>query len=369
MKTASVVMTIMFLLTSITFAQGNPAAPPVKEVDLFLNKYDKQHIERTITQFVKMRKVPGLSIAIANRGHIVFNKSYGLANKRTKLTPSHRFRMPGASRLFTSTAIMTLLQDGKLSLEDEIFGPTGILKEYRVDKYTAKIKVRHLLENTVGKPWAEFNNKLFGARSNRHPQIIQYAITKNKLRKDPGKEYYISKFGYYILARVVEKISGKTYEAYIQEMTKDIFKTKVSVIKAVPPADEVSYLRNPNTGYFAHLDGYAGVICAPSDFLRLMLAVDGNPVPEDILQTQVVKIMQTPSKVNAQQSKGWYLFGSKRIDSTVDKFWMWENSYSAFSYCLTTMQDVSIVIAVNGGAHVNFRGLPAKILGKIKDMP
>ena len=125
-----------------------------EEVNRFAEPADIAHVDATITAFMEKYEVPGLSIALAKDGQIVLAKGYGMANKRSKIavTPQHSFRIASVSKPITSIVIMKLVEMKRLSLDDRVFGPTGILGgTYRTkDEHLLQLTVRHLLRHEVG---------------------------------------------------------------------------------------------------------------------------------------------------------------------------------------------------------------------------
>jgi len=134
----------------------------VKEINLFKDKRDKNHIDMTIEGFMGKYNVPGLSIALAKDGQIVLSKGYGVADKEKKslVNNTQRFRVASLSKPITAIAIMKLVEQKKVSLNDLVFGSKGIFaKEFKTNnKYIIQIRIKHLLEHSSGKQWGNFKN-------------------------------------------------------------------------------------------------------------------------------------------------------------------------------------------------------------------
>src|SRR5271166_5503905 len=79
--------------------------------------------------FMQAHSVPGMSVAVARGGVLVHQQGYGMADRERaeKVTPAHLFRIASVSKPITSVAIFQLIEQGKLKLDDRVFGPGGIL--------------------------------------------------------------------------------------------------------------------------------------------------------------------------------------------------------------------------------------------------
>jgi D-alanyl-D-alanine carboxypeptidase len=88
-------------------------------------------VDTVVARFMKKYDVPGMSIAIAKDGKLVYAKGYGYANKATgeKVTPSHLFRIASVSKPITAVAVLQLVETGRLSLDAKVFGDGGILRQ------------------------------------------------------------------------------------------------------------------------------------------------------------------------------------------------------------------------------------------------
>ncbi|WP_158552635.1 serine hydrolase domain-containing protein [Spirosoma telluris] len=113
-------------------------------------------VDNSVIAYMKKHNVPGLSIAIAKDDKLIYTKAYGFADVITqeKVTTRSLFRLASVSKPITAIAIMKLIQDGKLSLDSNVFGEDGILgNDYGPlpdDPNIKKITINHLLHHTSG---------------------------------------------------------------------------------------------------------------------------------------------------------------------------------------------------------------------------
>jgi N-acyl-D-amino-acid deacylase len=175
-------------------------------------------------------KVPGAALAIARDGQVIYARGYGYADQETQtlVQPDTLFRIASVSKVITGVAIMKLFQDGKLRLEDKILDyiPNQPFRGGKFDERWRQITIAMCLTHTGG--WdreQSFDPMLENARVAAglgaempltHGQIFSFMLGQ-PLDFDPGSRYAYSNFGCAILGRVIEQVSGQTYEEYVQQ--------------------------------------------------------------------------------------------------------------------------------------------------------
>ena len=187
---------------------------------------DKQQdiagIDNAVNAFMTKYNVPAVSIAVAKNEKLVYAKAYGKADKEagTDATTSHLFRIASVSKPITGVAITKLIQDKKLSMDDTVFGPGGILgTKYGTKAYSdnlKKITVKHLLHHTAGAWGNSVNDPMFMNNALTFTELINYTLDNRPVTKTPGTVHDYSNFGYCLLGRIIETVSGKSYEEYVK---------------------------------------------------------------------------------------------------------------------------------------------------------
>jgi D-alanyl-D-alanine carboxypeptidase len=171
-------------------------------------------IDSVVAAAMKDGRVAGMAVAVVKGRDTLLFKGYGLADVEDSVPvrPHTVFRIGSVTKQFTSAAIMKLVEQGKLSLDDE-------MSKYLPDIPTRgrKILVRHLLNHTSGIPSYTDIGPRWG-RTIRldlsHDSLL--AIVKNdSLMFDPGANFYYNNTGYYILGVLIEKITGEKYGDYL----------------------------------------------------------------------------------------------------------------------------------------------------------
>lgn len=273
-------------------------------------------IDNKVYSFMIDKDVPGMSGAFSKDEEIVYVAAYGFADVEAKerVTPDHKFRLASMSKQHTTIAIMTLMEKGLLTLNDQVFGKEGILSQYGdnfPDNRIKYITVRHLLEHTSGYS----SDCIFasGYSGLTLDETIQKFITNTSLAYNPGSTHDYSNFGFSTLGKIVEVVSGKDFETYLKEEIysqmgiKNICGGKNEKSERVKP-EVVYYGQDGKDAYGNDVEkGIAagGIIATATDLMTLMAHIDyGTKVP-DILKREILDLMYTPSKPNDQYALGW----------------------------------------------------------------
>lgn len=161
---------------------------------------------------------PGGAIYIKKDGEVRYNKAFGMANLEhgVENTPETVFEAGSVSKQFTAAALLLLVIDGKLTLEDDVRDHVPELPEY--DEI---IKVRHLLNHTSGlKDWGSVAAVGGWPRTSRvYTQDIarDYIFRQKGLNNSPGEEYLYSNSNYTLLVTIVERVSGQSLPSFTEE--------------------------------------------------------------------------------------------------------------------------------------------------------
>ena len=174
-----------------------------------------QEYDQLMSKFAR-EDGPGAVALIVKDGNVVYRKAFGMANTElgVKLTPEHVFRIGSITKQFTASAILKLEEEGKLSVQDDI---TKYIKDFPTHGYT--ITIEHLLTHSSGiksytgmADWtAEVRKKDFTPL-----ELIDF-FKKEPMDFAPGTEFKYNNSGYFMLGHIIEVVSGKKYEQYLQD--------------------------------------------------------------------------------------------------------------------------------------------------------
>ncbi len=279
--------------------------------------------------FMAERKVPGGALAVVKDRRLVYARGYGWANReeRVAVQPTSLFRIASISKPFTAVAILKLVEQGKLKLADRAFAivklPPILLNGAKPDARLQQITIDQLLHHTGG--WDRdasfdpmFRSKIIAnaagvAGPADATSIIRYMLGQ-RLDFDPGKRYAYSNFGYCVLGRVIEKLTGKTFEAFVKETVlapAGIRRMRVGASLRSGP-DEVRYYTPkdaqadsvfpgtkskvpwPYGGFYVEaMDSHGGWTASAVDLARFAAALD-DPQRSPLLKEETIQSMYAP---------------------------------------------------------------------------
>jgi CubicO group peptidase (beta-lactamase class C family) len=268
--------------------------------------------------YMQAYAVPALSVAIGHGGRIIYLDAFGLADreKREPVTPMHLFRIASVTKPITSVAIFSLIEDGRLKLDDRVFGPSAVLgTDYGHPPYrpgVANITIEHLLTHTGGGWGNEHDDPMFMHPDMNHAQLIAWVLRERPLDHSPGQNYAYSNFGYCVLGRVIEKTTRQSYPAYVREAVLRRCGIADMAIAGNTLAErrrgEVRYYGQGDNPYgmnVARMDSHGGWIARPADLVQFVMHVSGFAAPPSILKSETIRIMTTASSADAGYAKGW----------------------------------------------------------------
>lgn len=233
----------VYLLVAKPWAKKEIIEEPKREIIIPLNYkisnamscFDEtEKFDKTVTKFLSKWEIEGATFAIMKDGQLLYAKGYGYADKQNKVEcdVKHLFRVASVSKLITGATIMKLKEEGKITLEDCVFGENGILNDSIFmdirDKRVKEITIEHLLRHEtgfsrrVGDPMFTPDvvaNTLGVAQPLTMDNFVEYAA-ESILYCTPGSATQYSNLGYLVLTKVIEEITGENYESYVQ---KNIF--------------------------------------------------------------------------------------------------------------------------------------------------
>jgi N-acyl-D-amino-acid deacylase len=192
-----------------------------------------ESFDRTISDLMKKHDVPGGAVSVVRDGKLVYARGFGYADveNRTPVRPDALFRIASVSKPITAAAIMKLVEEGRLRLDDRVAPFIAHLAPApgaTVDPRWEQITIRHLLNHTGG--W-DRNRPNGGFDPIDRPAIAAAAVdapapasaeTLVRYMKgmpldfDPGAKFAYSNFGYIVLGRVIERVSGMPYAEYVR---------------------------------------------------------------------------------------------------------------------------------------------------------
>lgn len=301
---------------------------------------EAERFDRQVLQFMRKWELTGASLAIMKNGNLIYSKGYGWADRedREPMEVRHILRIASLSKLITATAVMKLWEQGRLRLNDQVFGPQGLLRDPRFSRYTDKrmelVTVEQLLRHRggfsvrSGDPmfdWTIVQRVLQTPPPYHIDTYVEYA-TRSGLGYRPAARTYYSNLGYVVLAKVIEQVAGMPYERYVQDSIlrpagcydmhigqsrhEDKFPNEVRYYETkeaenVPACDgSARQVAKSNGGNDVQgLSGAGGWVASPTELLKFVAAIDGDPSRPDILKRSTVRKMT--DEVKGELPIGW----------------------------------------------------------------
>ena len=188
--------------------------------------------DRLMREFMAENHVPGAELAVARHEKLIYARGFGLADTATRqpVEPTSLFRIASVTKPFTAAAILQLVEHGKLKLNDHPFEMLGLVPYLEpgahVDNRIYRITVEELLHHRGGfdrdKSFDPMFDSVHIARAlHMQPPADQVAIIRYMMGRpldfEPGTREAYSNFGYCVLGRVIERISGQRYDQYVRD--------------------------------------------------------------------------------------------------------------------------------------------------------
>ena len=303
--------------------------------------------DKAIPGLMTKWNIPGGAVALSRNGKLLLAKGYGYADieNREQVQPDSLFRIASLSKPITAVAVLKLVEDGHLNLDDRVFDildqfepPGGTIADPRIREVT----VRQLLLHSGG--WdrersfdpmfrlGQIERELDIDKPVSCSDVIRYMLARS-LDFEPGTDYVYSNFGYCILGRVIEAKTGLSYEEYVKNaVLNPVGITGMRIGGALlneRSEGEVRYYGYtgqsladsviPGTpqrvpweyGGFSlqTMDSHGGWLASTMDLLRLVTALDESREPL-ILRSETVDTMTARPDIDRwRDSPSYYAMG------------------------------------------------------------
>lgn len=267
-------------------------------------------IDDYIRDEMKLRNIPGLAFAVVDNGKIVRTSAYGFANLEhdAPTRTDSVFELASTTKQFTAAAVILLVEDGKVSLADDI---TKYIPDAPTD--WRGITIEHILTHTSGLPvFFPFQHDPKNPTELTTAQMLE-SIREAKMIGKPGRQAQYSDPGYFLLGMVIEKASGMRYAAFLQQYIFDPVKMKSSSVldqwriikhRVAPYTLRGKNLLRGRRDWQQELPSHYGVFSSIEDMARWGVALQ----TEQILSATTLAKMWTPARLrNGKTATVWGL--------------------------------------------------------------
>src|SRR6201996_799844 len=278
---------------------------------------------RNTEGFQQQFRVPAMSAAISKNGRFVYDHAGGMADRQhlTQAQQGTLFRVADGSKPITAVTIFSLIEADKLSVTDKVFGPAGILgakygkPPYK--PYVADITIDDLLTHTAGGWAADNNDPMMHNNGWDQAKLIASTIENVPLTSTPGTQWAYSNFGYCVLGRVIEQVTGQSYEAYVQ--ANILARCGITGMQIANNSErhrapnEVVYIgqysEDPYKININRMDSSDGWIASSTQLVQFLNHVAGAPNIPALLKPDMIRAMTTPVAAypqgDARYARGW----------------------------------------------------------------
>jgi len=265
-------------------------------------------------ELVVQENLPGLSVAVAIDGEIVWAEAFGFANveRRAPVTPRTRFRTGSVSKTLTAAAVALLHDRGRMDLNAPV---QTYVPSYPQKQWT--ISTRQLLGDVAGvhRPRGDSNDNLAYGHCTSLDEALK-AFAGEPLSFKPGTKYQFSTYGWVLLSAVVEEASGEPFPTFMsREVFKPLGMDRTRLEGADDDADTVSFYfpraaMRPSLGLqtglgadYSCFSGAGAFLSTPSDLVRLGSAM----LKPGLLTAETIRLFQTPLQLDTGSSTGFAL--------------------------------------------------------------
>lgn len=310
-----------------------------------------EKVDQYVKNYVDEENFRG-SVLVVQKGEVILNQSYGLADMEKNIPFSNDMLFPVGSmtKSFTAISILQLEEQGKLSVNDS-------LDKYFPDiAHSDKITLHHLLNHTSG--YVDFleNESILEDWTKPYTdEEIMNTFKNEPLAFEPGEKYSYCNTGYYLLGKIIEKVSGLDYQSYVEKniiekagLENTVFMSEENMenlqVKGYEKDEFVEQL-HPTL-----LFGSGNLLSTKMDMAKYLTAVDTNsllsPKQKDKMLTETTKL-NTIGFLGVGYGYGWYVADAPI--SFNEKFYAHGGSLPGLRVGVTHYpdQDLSVIVFSN----------------------
>jgi CubicO group peptidase (beta-lactamase class C family) len=265
---------------------------------------------------MELHNIPGLALAVIEGDKVVYENYFGKASLENNIQVGEKtlFRIFSATKLITSTGVFQLIQEGKLDLEDKIFMYLNDLPNQWKD-----IRIKNLLSHSSGLP------DIIRYKSTLSDEELLEKLAHDKMEFVTGNQFRYNQTNYWLLAQIIEEVTGMPFNKYVQENQFDNATSGVlfsSNSKAAIPNRATRYFYNGkskefkkdtnNSGKRGHSGN--GLNITLDSFIEWNIRLDNN----ELLDQKTKSQMWAPFNfTNGKDrfSHGWGSYAVNNLDS------------------------------------------------------
>ena len=324
-------------------------------------------VDSLVNSYIDSTKAAGAAVAVFKKNEKVLLKSYGFADLefKTKLPKDASFEIGSVSKQFTTAAVLQLADSGKINLDEDF------TKYVKFNTQGRKISVRRLMDHTSGiRGYTEM--PAFGSLAPfKYPRdTLLRIVEKEKFDFEPGEALIYNNTAFFILGLILEKVTGSSYENYVQKnlfdkagMKNSYYCSESKVILNRAHGYDMGEHGLQRAGYLDHTWPYsAGSLCSTAeDLVKWNEALHHGK----ILSEKMYGEFLTTAVFN-NGDKGKYAKGITVTEDHGKK--MLEHGGGIFGFLSENRfypnEDISIIVLINSTGPMD----PGKVANHIADI-
>jgi len=301
MKKCVLLLSLCLLMQTVSIGAAAYEAKDNRE------KLIQQKIDTLLTDIYQADKT-GAAVLAVKKQKVILRKGYGMANLElgVKIRPEMVFRIGSITKQFTAAAVMILVEKGKISLSDDM---TKYLPDYPTGGN--RITIHHLLTHTSGiksytgmAKWPPVMRKDFKVE-----KLIDF-FKSEPMDFKPGERYLYNNSAYFLLGAIIEKVSGLTYQAFIQKhiftplgMKNSYYGSHGNIIPNRVSGYKVVANQFKNADFLSMTQPYSAgsLLSTVDDFYIWARALMGGKV----VSLKSLQTMITPLKLNSGKTENY----------------------------------------------------------------
>lgn len=331
-------------------------------------KPDFSAIRRDLLIHVGKDDVPGLAVAVSRNGITIWEEGFGWADREAQIHASAAapFYIASITKTITATALLHLVEQGKLQLDEPINQYLGAAKVHSTMWDASKVTVRRLATHTGGlTTFTQWCSTASDPRCDIDNEIARYGV----LVSPPGEAFDYSNLDYGILGKLVARVSSQSLDSYLHQVVfRPLGMSSCGITVNGPVAAQ--YDQNTHARSASRVSGHegaSGLHCSARDLLSFgMFHLKERAAVKSLLNERDIQEMQEAQPATqGQYGLGWWI-GHEGDIETISAQGGTSDAYALLE--LVPAKNIAIVVVANSYSKL-VSGLERRILSLLATVP
>ncbi|MCU5002033.1 beta-lactamase family protein [Bacillus tropicus] len=288
----------------------------------------KVTLDKYVEKFIKEQNIPGAAVSIVHNKDVFFTKTWGITGEsEKKVTSKTPFAIGSISKSLTALAIVKLIEDKKIKLEDPVqrYLPWFKLKDSQI---SSTITIQHLLTHTSG--ISTYEGLLLSDKQSKSSTALKENVMKLsnvKVTAPPSEKYQYSNANYMVLGALIEEVTNDTYSSY---MEKHVF--RLLNMNGAAASKETAYEKGyqswfgiPRKSVVSYDNAgapYGYITANLEDMIQFIMFLNRQENPQFLKQENMDLYLSPLYKINSEKSYG---FGLRTTNINESETMIWHS--------------------------------------------